>query len=155
MSSKQELSSMLSKMINIASTAHVNQFDKGGMPYILHPLAVMQMAKQDGCDIEILCGCIGHDVIEDCPSVTFEMLRQEGISERVITMIANVTKMPGQTYDEYKAKVMSSRDSALVKLYDLRHNTDITRLKGVSPKDIARMEKYFKLYVEIQAFLNQ
>jgi hypothetical protein len=40
-----------------------------------------------------------------------------------------------------------------VKLADLRHNSDIRRLKGVTDKDIERMAKYSKFYVEIQAKL--
>jgi hypothetical protein len=42
----------------------------------------------------------------------------------------------------------------LVKSADLRHNTDIRRLKGVTEKDIERVAKYHKFYLEIQARLN-
>lgn len=141
---------MLAKMLVIATNAHDGQFDKGGAPYILHPLRVMSFLKDD--DEELQCIALGHDVIEDT-SVTYADLRQAGISERVITGIRALTKQPGQTYDEYKQVVFGSLDAMRVKLCDLRHNTDIRRLKGVTDKDIERMAKYQKFYLEIQARL--
>lgn len=62
--------------------------------------------------------------------------------------------MPGQTYDEYKEVVFANNDAMRVKLCDLRHNTDIRRLKGVTQKDIDRIAKYNRFFLEIQAKLN-
>jgi (p)ppGpp synthase/HD superfamily hydrolase len=62
---------MLANMLHIATTAHHGQFDRGGAPYILHPLAVMQMTKSN--DEEIQCIALGHDVIEDT-KITFQDL---------------------------------------------------------------------------------
>lgn len=143
---------MLDKMLVIVTNAHAGQFDKGGNPYILHPLKVMHYLKTD--DEELMCIALGHDVIEDT-SVTYKDLRDAGISERVIEGIRCLTKQPGQTYDEYKESVFSNKDAMLVKRCDLRHNTDIRRLKGVSEKDIARMAKYQMFYLEIQAKLAE
>ena len=140
----------LSKAIVIAATKHAGQFDKGGKPYILHPMALMSMAASEGKDGAIQAICCLHDVIEDTKT-TYQELREAGISERVIDGVRCMTKIPGESYDEYKDKVKSNKDSIEVKIYDLRHNTDIRRLKGVSPKDIARMEKYFHLYMELLA----
>ena len=142
---------MLAKMLVIATNAHAGQFDRGGNPYILHPLKVMHYLKSD--DEELQCIALGHDVIEDT-SVTFKDLRDAGISERVIDAIRVLTKMPGQTLEEYKSMVFGSVDAMKVKLSDLRHNTDIRRLKGVTEKDIARMVKYQVFYTEILAKLN-
>ncbi len=141
---------MLDKMLVIATNAHHGQFDKGGRPYILHPLRVMSFLKTD--DEELQCIALGHDVIEDT-AVTYKDLRDAGISDRVIEGIRVLTKVPGETYDEYKQRVFTSRDAMMVKLCDLRHNTDIRRLKGVSEKDIARMAKYHQFYMEIRAKL--
>ncbi len=141
---------MLDKMLVIATNAHHGQFDRGGRPYILHPLRVMSFLKTD--DEELQCIALGHDVIEDT-DVTYKDLRDAGISERVIEGIRVLTKVPGETYDEYKQRVFTSRDAMTVKLCDLRHNTDIRRLKGVSEKDIARMAKYHQFYMEIRAKL--
>lgn len=142
---------MLEKMIVLMVNAHSGQYDKSGMPYSLHPLKVMHYLKTE--DEELQCIALGHDVIEDT-SVTFEDLRNAGMSERVIDGIRALTKMPGETYDEYKAKVFANRDAMLVKCCDLRHNSDIRRLKGVTEKDIVRLEKYNRFYLEIQQKLQ-
>lgn len=141
---------MLAQMLHIATTAHHGQFDRGGSPYILHPLKVMHYLKSD--DEELMCMALGHDVIEDT-SVTYKDLREAGMSERVINGIRALTKQPGQTYEEYKEGVFANEDAMRVKMADLRHNTDIRRLKGVTDKDIARMAKYHTFYMEIKAKL--
>lgn len=139
---------MLDKMLVICTNAHHGQYDKGGRPYILHPLRVMSFLKTD--DEELQCIALGHDVIEDT-TVTYADLREAGISQRVQDGIRAMTKQPGQTLDEYKLQVFESEDAMRVKLCDLRHNSDIRRLKGVTEKDIARMAKYHQFYLEIAA----
>ena len=141
---------MLDAMLVIATNAHHGQFDKGGRPYILHPLRVMSFLKED--DEELQCIALGHDIIEDT-KVTYRDLAEAGISVRVMDGIRALTKQPGQTYDEYKEGVFASTDAMKVKLCDLRHNTDIRRLKGITDKDIERMAKYQKFYLEIQSRL--
>ena len=141
---------MLAQMLHIATSAHHGQFDKGGAPYILHPLKVMHYIKSD--DEELMCMALGHDVIEDT-SVTYQDLRNSHISERVIDGIRALTKQPGQTYAEYKEGVFANPDAMRVKMADLRHNTDIRRLKGVTEKDVARMAKYHIFYMELKAKL--
>lgn len=143
---------MLSKMLVIATNAHAGQFDKGGNAYILHPLKVMHYLKTD--DEELQSIAVGHDLFEDT-SVTVTELREIGITERVIDGMLALTKMPGQSYDEYKQGVFKNKDAMLVKRADLRHNTDIRRLKGVSEKDIARMAKYHQFYLEIEQKLQE
>jgi len=142
---------MLATMLVIVTNAHDGQFDKGGAPYILHPLKVMHYLKSS--DEELMCIALGHDVIEDT-SVTYKDLRDAGISERVILGIRAMTKQPGQTLEEYKEQIFASPDAMKVKMADLRHNSDIRRLKGVTEKDIARMAKYHQFYLEIKAKLE-
>ena len=142
---------MLAKMLVIVTNAHDGQFDKGGHPYILHPLKVMHYLKSD--DEELMCMALGHDVIEDT-SVTYEDLRKAGISERVIVGIEALTKRAGYSYEDYKKQVFSNIDAMRVKMADLRHNSDIRRLKGVGPKDLARIAKYHQFYLEIQSRLE-
>ena len=139
-------------MLVIATNAHSGQFDRGGNPYILHPLAVMYYLKTN--DEELMCMALGHDLIEDT-SVTYKDLREAGISERVIDGIRALTKQPGQTYDEYKQNVFANIDAMKVKMADLRHNTDIRRLKGVTEKDLARMAKYQMFYLELKSKLEK
>ena len=118
---------MLSKMLVIATNAHAGQFDKSGMPYILHPLKVMHYLRTE--DEELMCIAVGHDLFEDT-NVTAAELREAGMSERVILGIYGVTRMPGESEAEYEAKVMANNDSMDAKMADLRHNSDIRRLKG-------------------------
>jgi (p)ppGpp synthase/HD superfamily hydrolase len=142
---------MLDKMLVICTNAHHGQYDKGGRPYILHPLRVMSFLKTD--DEELQCIALGHDVIEDT-KVTYAELREAGISQRVQDGIRAMTKQPGQTLEEYKEQIFASTDAMSVKMCDLRHNSDIRRLKGVTEKDIARMAKYHQFYLEIAAKLS-
>ena len=138
---------MLSRMLHIATNAHHGQFDRGGQPYILHVLKVMHYLKTD--DEELQCIALGHDVIEDTKT-TYQELREAGMSERVIAGIAALTKLPGQTPEEYKPGVFANPDAMRVKLCDLRHNSDIRRLKGVTDRDLERMKKYHEFYTEIK-----
>lgn len=142
---------LLDRMLVIVTNAHAGQFDKGGNPYILHPLKVMHYLKST--DEELMCMALGHDVIEDT-SVTYADLKAAGMTARIINGIKALTKMPGETYDDYKARVFDSKDAMLVKMADLRHNTDIRRLKGITEKDIARMTKYHTFYMELKMRLD-
>lgn len=143
---------LLGTMLVITTNAHAGQYDRGGKPYILHPLKVMHYLKTD--DEELQCMALGHDLFEDT-TVTYKELREAGMTERIIAGIDALTKQPGRTYDEYKERVFANVDAMRVKLCDLRHNTDIRRLKGVTEKDIARMAKYHLFYTEIQARLAE
>lgn len=132
--------------------AHDGQFDKAGQPYILHCLKVMHYLKSD--DEELCCIALAHDLIEDCgDEYSYSSLREEGISERVIDGVRCLTKVPGENYEEYKTKVKSNKDAIKVKMADLRHNTDIRRLKGVTEKDIKRTVKYMEFYQELKEML--
>lgn len=142
---------MLSNALVLMVNAHRGQFDKGGAPYQLHPLKVMHYLKTT--DEELQCMALLHDVVEDTKT-TWKDLEEIGCTERVINGVRALTKQPGQTYDEYKETVFANEDAMRVKLCDLRHNTDIRRLKGVTQKDIDRMAKYNQFFLEIQARLN-
>lgn len=143
---------LLSKAIHLATNAHHNQFDKGGNPYILHVFTVMNLLENP--DEELQCIALLHDVIEDTHT-TFAELCEAGFSERVITAVNLLTKHRGQSYEEYKAGVLSNIDAMRVKKADLTHNSDIRRLKGISEKDIERMSKYHRFFLEIQFKLQE
>lgn len=151
---------MLNTAILIAAAAHDGQFDKAGKPYILHPMTVMSLLNST--DEELNCGAVLHDVIEDTAAhkvlakrVTYAILREAGMSERVIAMVKLLTKIPGQTEEEYLEGILSSRDAMLVKKADLTTNMDLKRLKGVSEKDMKRMNKYILMFHEIETKLAE
>lgn len=138
---------MLEVMIDLAVKGHAGQMDKGGRPYILHPLAVMHMLKTD--DEELECIAVGHDLIEDTKT-TYQTLHNFRFTERIINGIDALTKRRGETLEEYKARVKMNKDAILVKMADLRHNSDIRRLKGVEPADILRMISYHNFWLELK-----
>jgi len=142
---------MLDKALHLAVNAHHGQFDKGGKPYILHPLRVMSFLKSD--DEELQCMALLHDVIEDTDTTYLELM-EAGMSTRVIEGIMALTKERGFSYDQYKQKIFKNRDAMVVKMADLRHNTDVRRLKGVAQKDLERMAKYHTFYLELRQKLE-
>jgi guanosine-3',5'-bis(diphosphate) 3'-pyrophosphohydrolase len=138
---------LLNKMLVLATTKFDGIFDKGGVPYIMHCLKVMHYLKSD--DEELQCIGLGHDLVEDT-DVTYQLLRDMGFTERIIDGIRAMTKIPGETNDEYVERLKANTDAIRVKLADLRHNSDIRRLKGVTEKDIKRIAKYHSMYLELK-----
>lgn len=145
---------LLSKMLFIAANYHDGQFDRGGVPYMLHVIRVMQYLPSDA-DEELKCIALGHDLCEDT-KVTYQLLQDSGFSDRVIEGIRCLTKVAGETFEEYKAKVLSNRDAMLVKRCDLKDNSDINRLNKdkLSQSDIDRLRKYFEFMLEIEEKLR-
>jgi (p)ppGpp synthase/HD superfamily hydrolase len=141
---------LLNKMLVLTTTEFSGKFDKGGSPYILHCLKVMYYLKTD--DEELQCIALGHDLVEDT-GVTYVQLREMGFTERIIEGIRAMTKVPGEINEEYMIRIKANEDAIRVKLCDLRHNSDIRRLKGVTVKDVARIEKYHKMYLELKALV--
>jgi len=144
--------SILAKAIHGAAASHIDQTDKGGRPYILHPLRMMMRLRTD--DEELMAIAVLHDVVEDC-GVTFDDLREIGMTERVIAGVDALTKRPGETYEAFVDRAIANPDAILVKREDLRDNSDITRLKGVTEKDLARMQRYAKAYQRINDHLTK
>lgn len=131
----------------LAACYHNGQFDKAGKPYFEHVLKVKDLLKSDDIELQIIA--ILHDLLEDTP-VTRTTLEGIGYSERVIHGIECLTKLDGESEEEYKNKVKSNKDSILVKLADLTHNSDIRRLNGLRPKDFARTIKYQEFFLELE-----
>jgi len=131
--------------IAIATNAHEGQFDKGGKPYILHPLHLMNQLM---FDTELAIIAVLHDVFEDS-NQDIDILFSLGFSERVITAVELLTHDEEDVYGEYIDKICTNYDAIRVKRKDLQHNSDITRLKGVTDKDISRMEKYHRAFIQL------
>lgn len=141
----------LATMIKLAATHHYKQFDKGGRPYILHVLKVMHYLKDKDDDL-LSSIAVGHDLVEDTP-VTDKDLERLGICARVIDGINRLTKVNGQSHEDYLIGILESYDACRVKLADLRHNTDIRRLKGLRQKDLDRMKKYHTMHMQISEMI--
>jgi len=143
---------LLGKFIVFATNAHAGQFDKAGEPYILHVLEVLHGVRLE--DEEVQCIAVGHDLFEDT-SATVEDLIELGATSRIIEGIMALTKQNGESYNTYKSKVLANRDAMKVKRSDLKHNSDITRLKGITEKDVKRMGRYMIFFTEIERELNK
>lgn len=147
---KYIMKNMLAKAIMMASVAHIDQTDKGGNPYILHTLRVMNSLGGD----ELKQIGVMHDIVEDT-QMTLVGLKSAGFSERVVDGVDCMTKRLGEMNEEYLIRVESNVDSIRVKLADLKDNSDITRLKGIETKDFERMEKYHRSFVRLTKKLNE
>lgn len=127
------------KAYEIAKRAHLGQVDKAGEDYIKHPEKVASFVKTD----EEKAVAYLHDVIEDTELI-LEDLYEYGFSEEVIEAVDIITKKKGEDYRSYLNSVKKNKLARAVKLADLRHNSDLTRLTKVTEKDIERKEKYQK-----------
>ncbi|AVX89824.1 HD domain-containing protein [Pseudomonas sp. VE 196-7] len=127
----------LERAIAIAATAHAGQVDKGGAPYILHPLKVM--LRMDSLEERIVA--VLHDVVEDC-DISLDDLRKEGFSEAVLSAIESVTKVPGESYEDFVERAAQNPIGRVVKLADLEENSDLSRIASPSWEDLERVEKY-------------
>ncbi|KAA0981619.1 HD domain-containing protein [Pseudomonas sp. ANT_J28] len=127
----------LERAIAIAATAHEGQVDKGGSPYILHPLKVMLRVTT----LEERIVAVLHDVVEDC-GISLDDLRKEGFSEAVLTAIESVTKVPGESYETFVERAAQDPIGRVVKLADLEENSDLSRIAQPSWEDLERIEKY-------------
>lgn len=136
----------LARMIYIATSIHSKQFDRGGKPYILHPIHLMTQLL---FDTQLATIAVGHDVIEDSNGdVTINSLREEGFNERVLSALELLTHKKEDDYiTVYINNIAQNYDAIRVKRKDLEHNSSITRLKGISAKDNLRIEKYHKAYI--------
>ncbi|MFJ2483898.1 HD domain-containing protein [Pseudomonas sp. NPDC087598] len=127
----------LERAIAIAATAHAGQVDKGGAPYILHPLKVMlRMTTLEERIVAVL-----HDVVEDC-AISFDDLRKEGFSDEVLSAIESVTKVRGESYEDFIERAAQNPIGRVVKLADLEENSDLSRIASPSWEDLERIEKY-------------
>jgi (p)ppGpp synthase/HD superfamily hydrolase len=127
----------LERAIEIAARTHAGQLDKGGAPYILHPLRVMLRVAPGAQQIVAVL----HDVVEDS-EVTFEDLEREGFSAEVISGLRAVTKIEGESYEDFVARAALDPVGKAVKLADLMENSDLSRIAEPSQKDLERVEKY-------------
>ena len=123
----------------IAEDAHKGQVDKAGGAYIRHPLYVASLVEGELAKTIALL----HDVVEDS-AWTLEDLRMEGLPEEVVQAVGILTKNRDESYEEYLLHVKQNPLARQVKLADLHHNSDLSRLANVTDRDRKRVAKYQK-----------
>lgn len=129
----------IKKAMNIAYQAHKNQVDKNGYPYIAHPLHLAEQMTTENTAITALL----HDVVEDSDITVFD-LENYGFDTEIIKAVKLLTRQNNITYKEYIEKIKTNDIARTVKIADLKHNLDMTRLDNITPNDIKRAEKYKK-----------
>ena len=138
-SQRDKYNQLLELAIKVATEAHTGQVDKGGKPYINHPQAVAAFLTNTEYKIVAYL----HDICEDT-SITFDDLKAMGVTYRIVNSIRLLTKTDELTYEEYLRRLRMDSCARAVKMADLKHNMDITRIPNPCEKDYARIEKYKK-----------
>ncbi len=127
------------KALVLCFKAHKEQLDKSGIPYVFHPF---HLAEQMDDELSTIVALL-HDVVEDT-GYTFKDLREMGFPEEALEAIRLMTHEEGVPYLEYVKRMKGNPIARKVKLADLAHNSDITRLDEIKEKDLERIEKYKK-----------
>ena len=130
---------MTKAALKLCFEAHKDQTDKSGMPYVFHPFHLAEAMQDEKTTIVALL----HDVIEDT-AYTLDDLRGMGFSHDVLAAIALMTHEDGVPYMEYVGRIKENPIARAVKLADLLHNSDLSRLETITPRDEERAEKYKK-----------
>jgi GTP diphosphokinase / guanosine-3',5'-bis(diphosphate) 3'-diphosphatase len=140
---------LLNKAIAIARIAHDGQVDKGGQPYIAHPLRVMNNVET----VEEKIVAVLHDSVEDS-DLTLEDLKRAGFSDSIVEAIAAITKLEGEKRKDYLKRVMDNRLALKVKIADMSDNADISRIPNPTDKDRERTRIYKKTILKLQKMLE-
>ena len=128
---------MTNRAMELAYRAHHGQFDKNGVPYVFHPFHLAEQMDTE----ETVTAALLHDVVEDT-DYTLEDLRAMGFPDPVLEALSLLTHDPSVPYMEYVKRLKNNPIARAVKLADLTHNSDLSRLPAVTEKDLARVEKY-------------
>lgn len=127
------------KALKLCFDAHKKQLDKSGMPYVFHPFHLAEQMKTEETTIVALL----HDVVEDT-DYTIEDLINMGFDKNITDAIALMTHADDVEYMDYVLAIKQNHIAKAVKLADLRHNSDLSRLDVIDEKALARREKYLK-----------
>lgn len=139
--------SNLSVAIALTAEKFKNHDDKSGRPYILHCLHVMNTIQSREDSVKI--AAVMHDLVEDqkITGVTMEDIVNMGFSNKVVLLLKMLTHdKKNVSYSDYIQHIALNKDASDIKMADLKHNSDLTRLKGTSDKDFARAKKYQESY---------
>ena len=134
------------KAMTLCFRAHRDQLDKSGMPYVFHPFHLAEQMQTEQTTIVALL----HDVAEDSP-ITLAQIAQMGFGEAVMEALALLTHDPGVDYMDYVRAIRENPIAKAVKLADLRHNSDLSRLDTVDEKALERREKYLQAIAILEA----
>ncbi|MBC3804041.1 HD domain-containing protein [Acetobacterium fimetarium] len=127
--------------LEIAEKAHAGQIDKAGRPYIEHPKQVA-LAFEDEKKVAV---ALLHDVIEDT-DFDAATLHDMGIPYDVVEAVELLSKPKWEPYMDYIEPIKTNPLARAVKVEDLKHNMDMSRIENPTDKDNKRTEKYKKAF---------
>ena len=127
------------KAMKLCYEAHKDQVDKSGLPYVFHPAHVAEQMTDEATTIVALL----HDVVEDT-DYTLEDLAAEGFEKEILEAVALMTHEDDVPYLDYVAKLKNNPIARAVKLADLAHNSDLSRIGEIDEETRKRLEKYKK-----------
>lgn len=139
------LAPLLERAILLAAEAHTGQVQRNGLPYILHPLAVMLQMETE---LEMIVAVL-HDVVEDT-DVTLDDLLEAGFPDEAVTAVGLLTRLPGMSYEQFIDRIRPHALARRVKLADLAHNLDVLRLPEVTARDARRLRRYRAAWEQLQ-----
>lgn len=128
---------MTKKALRLCFDAHRDQMDKSGSPYVFHPFHLAEQMDTEETTVVALL----HDVVEDS-DYTLEDLKEMGYPASIIDALTLMTHDPSVPYMEYVKAISTNPIASKVKMADLQHNSDLTRLDKIDAKALARVEKY-------------
>ena len=125
------------KAMKLCFAAHKDQVDKSGLPYVFHPFHLAeQMTTEEAIIVALL-----HDVVEDS-EYTMEDIAAMGFPGQIIHALVLLTHDEAIPYMDYVARLKSDPIARAVKLADLRHNSDLSRLDYADVLACQRVKKY-------------
>lgn len=142
------MSRLIDRCYEIAKKYHAGQVDKGGQDYINHPVAV---ASRVDTELE-KCVALLHDVIEDTELTANDLLKL-GVPKEVVDVVEVLTHKKDEPYSDYILRVSKNPIARRVKIADLEHNMDLSRIPNPTEKDFKRIEtKYKNNYKFLKSF---
>jgi (p)ppGpp synthase/HD superfamily hydrolase len=128
------------KAIKLCYEAHAGQVDKSGLPYVHHPLHLAEQMDDETSTVAALL----HDIVEDT-RYTFADLENMGFGDEVLDALRLLTHDDSVPYLDYVREIAKNPVAKKVKLADLAHNSDLSRLNHEpTEKDLERVRKYQK-----------
>jgi (p)ppGpp synthase/HD superfamily hydrolase len=127
------------KALKLCFEAHKEQVDKSDMPYVFHPFHLAEQMTDETTTVVALL----HDIVEDT-DVSFKDLEKQGFSDEIINALKLLTHDENTPYMEYVGEIKKNNIATKVKLADLRHNSDLSRLSVIDEKALKRKAKYEK-----------
>lgn len=138
------------KALKFCFEAHKNQLDKSGLPYVFHPFHVAEQMQDEVTTTVALL----HDVVEDT-DYSIKDLIDMGFPQAVTDALSLLTHDKSVGYSDYVSLIKANPVARAVKIADLKHNSDLSRLDSISEEDLIRAEKYRRSLIDLLESENQ